>query len=828
MLIRELTALAFLCLWNFSHGGLRRLNDYVMHYEGLTYSTTDLHDAHSRVKRSISTDAHLNFNAHGQTFSLRLSPDTSIFSRDAVIDRGHGKVEKLDTSHLYQGELAGQPGSSVVGAIIDGTFRGYVKTLDETYYIEPSSYYFKSPQKFHSIIYADRRVKERVKRGEPHQPHCGQANPITKEWMESVQNSGVEQPDRPKRGTNSFSGRDNLYHNLYSESLNRQKRAPASNAKVCTLFMQSDPMLWIELRTEGKDAISIQREISGIFLTHVAGLKNIYEATTFKNSDSPGISYSGITFQVNKVQIQNDSACSQVNTNQFCNPYIDVSNFLNLNSLANHDDFCLAYMFTYRDFSQGTLGLAWVGAKGRVSGGICEQYKEYNEGGKRTFKSLNTGIVTFENYQQRVPTKVSILTFAHEVGHNFGSPHDYPAECMPYTKLKNDAGNFIMFAQATSGDRTNNNQFSPCSLNNISLVLDEIFNQNNGKINCFKDIGVAFCGNMLVEEGEECDCGYADQCQDKCCNPRPVDAGADASEACKLKPGYKCSSADPCCKNCQFDDATRMCSPETECSNETNCNGVAKTCPKPAAKEDYTPCNSMTQVCRAGDCKDSICQRFGWEECSSTLEQADSTELCYISCKANGSATAPCISSASLTLAADAPKFKEMIDSINGGLAIRKPAGSHCDNMQGYCDAFFKCRRVDADGPLARLKNLLFNPATLNTIKEWIVVHWWAVLLMAIGLILFMALFIKICSVHTPSSNPSKKPARALTLPRRRPRGEQPQAAERRPQVPQGPPPPYGAPSAPPGGPPPGKGKKRRAKDLRYQADIELHPHQRV
>ena len=42
--------------------------------------------------------------------------------------------------------------------------------------------------------------------------------------------------------------------------------------------------------------------------------------------------------------------------------------------------------------------------------------------------------------------------------------------------------------------------------------------------------------------------------------------------------------------------------------------------------------------------------------------------------------------------------------------------------MQGYCDAFYKCRRVDADGPLARLKNLLFNPATLNTIKEWIVV----------------------------------------------------------------------------------------------------------
>ena len=49
-------------------------------------------------------------------------------------------------------------------------------------------------------------------------------------------------------------------------------------------------------------------------------------------------------------------------SNPFCKPNIDVSNFLNINSLRNHDDFCLAYVFTYRDFTGGTLGLAWVGA----------------------------------------------------------------------------------------------------------------------------------------------------------------------------------------------------------------------------------------------------------------------------------------------------------------------------------------------------------------------------------------------------------------------------------------------------------------------------------
>ena len=57
-----------------------------------------------------------------------------------------------------------------------------------------------------------------------------------------------------------------------------------------------------------------------------------------------------------------------------------------------------------------------------ASGGICERWKEYQEAHQRVHKSLNTGIVTLINYGTPVPPKVSTLTFAHEVGHNFGSP----------------------------------------------------------------------------------------------------------------------------------------------------------------------------------------------------------------------------------------------------------------------------------------------------------------------------------------------------------------------------------------------------------------------
>lgn len=48
--------------------------------------------------------------------------------------------------------------------------------------------------------------------------------------------------------------------------------------------------------------------------------------------------------------------------------------------------------------------------------------------------------------------------------------------------------------------------------------------------------------------------------------------------------------------------------------------------------------------------------------------------------------------------------------------------GSPCNDFKGYCDVFMKCRLVDADGPLARLKKAIFNPELYENIAEWIVV----------------------------------------------------------------------------------------------------------
>lgn len=142
---------------------------------------------------------------------------------------------------------------------------------------------------------------------------------------------------------------------------------------------------------------------------------------------------------------------------------------------------------------------------------------------------------------------------------------------------------------------------------------------------------------------------------------------------------------------------------------------------------------------------------------SNIVPNIDKRKLCELACQ-NGTDPSSCRSTS---------EFAHVVGLPVGGISLRP--GSPCDNFQGYCDVFLKCRAVDAEGPLARLKNLLFNKETLLTVAQWVTEFWWAVLLMGIAFIIFMGLFIKCCAVHTPSSNPKKPPARRISETLRRP-----------------------------------------------------------
>lgn len=444
---------------------------------------------------------------------------------------------------------------------------------------------------------------------------------------------------------------------------------------------------------------------------HVEALNSIYNNLPFYDSTKENY-FVGLQFMIYRTKIITEEQCKNktVLSNEelkLCEPYLDVSTFLNYVSLDNYTDYCLAYTFTARDFTDGTLGLAWVAKLTGSVGGVCERRQSL----QGIPKSLNSGIVTVVNYQARVPEAVSQITFAHEVGHNFGSEHDPDdSVCSPGA---NKGGNFIMYRRATTGTDRNNRNFSECSRDQMGPIVHALVSNPNKF--CFKQYTGSLCGNGIVEEGEQCDCGYGTDCKETCC----YDASHEANK-CKLKPGVQCSpSQGPCCQNsCKFASSNTVCMQSNECLNNVTCSGNNASCPRFDSrffKPDKTECNTGTQVCKAGICSGSICEKYEMEQCflegNLRDKNQDKAVLCHLAC----------IGEKTNHKCVDSFKIEEMMRPNSTDGFVLKP-GSPCVGTLGYCDIFSKCRSVDGEGPLLRLKKFLLNPVILSSIRQWITV----------------------------------------------------------------------------------------------------------
>ncbi|XP_042301200.1 disintegrin and metalloproteinase domain-containing protein 20-like [Sceloporus undulatus] len=169
------------------------------------------------------------------------------------------------------------------------------------------------------------------------------------------------------------------------------------------------------------------------------------------------------------------------------------------------------------------------------------------------------------------------VLFAHELGHNLGMNHD-GEHCTCEQK------SCIMAAFPEDVG-----QFSNCS------YIDYFKHRNAHCLLIPTDPGNKFrfkyCGNKIVEKGEQCDCGSEVQCQlDPCCQSN-----------CKFHSGVVCSIGQ-CCANCQYRPAGTVCRERVNaCDLPEYCNGTSEWCPEDVYIQDGASCNDDAH-CYHGNC----------------------------------------------------------------------------------------------------------------------------------------------------------------------------------------------------------------------------------
>ncbi|XP_073910719.1 disintegrin and metalloproteinase domain-containing protein 9 isoform X2 [Castor canadensis] len=215
----------------------------------------------------------------------------------------------------------------------------------------------------------------------------------------------------------------------------------------------------------------------------------------------------------------------------------------------------------------GTAGMAFVGT-------VCSRS---HAGGINVF-----GQITVETFASIV---------AHELGHNLGMNHDDGRDCFCGAKS-------CIMNSGASGSRN----FSSCSAEDFEKLT-----LNKGG-NCLLNIpkpdeaySAPFCGNKLVDPGEECDCGTPKDCElDPCCE----------GSTCKLKSFAECAYGD-CCKDCQFLPGGTLCRGKTnECDVPEYCNGSSQFCQPDVFIQNGYPCQNSKAYCYNGMCQyyDAQCQ----------------------------------------------------------------------------------------------------------------------------------------------------------------------------------------------------------------------------
>lgn len=344
-----------------------------------------------------------------------------------------------------------------------------------------------------------------------------------------------------------------------------------------------------------------------------------------------------------------DSSCpgtpaSTTPWNQACSDSVDIQDRLNLFSAwrgtLQDDNSHWTLLSTCNTGS--AVGLAWLG-QACVSTSMSTNGSTTGNGASTTGSETVSGA----NVVVRTQGASEWQIIAHETGHTFGAVHDCTSstcassstvsssQCCPLSSGTCDAGEKYIMNPSTSSGITD---FSPCSIGNICSALG----RNSVKSTCLSDnkgvttISGQQCGNGIVEDGEDCDCGGEESCGDNaCCEPT----------TCKFKTGAVCDdSNEACCSSCQLASNGTICRATTgSCDPAETCTGASAVCPADVTSPNGDSCGSGLK-CASGQCtsRDLQCKTIMGSYTTGNDTYACDSSGCTLSCASPEFGTGVC------------------------------------------------------------------------------------------------------------------------------------------------------------------------------------------
>uniref|UniRef100_A0A3P8V618 ADAM metallopeptidase domain 17 n=1 Tax=Cynoglossus semilaevis TaxID=244447 RepID=A0A3P8V618_CYNSE len=602
------------------------LSSMLSHFDVLPLSSLT---AHSVRRRDVQTESHvekmLSFNALQRQFRLYLRTSNDLFTDDfraVVVDEdGREHSYPVNRHNYFTGHVIGWEENSRVQAHIDDhEFSAHIVTDHAEYNIEPLWRFISAPPDGRLLIYRSEDIRNLTRLQQP--SVCGYVSSDSSHLLpESVRTNMLDQARR--------------------QVLDHRKN-------TCPLLLVADHRFFKHMgRQEESTTLNYLIEL-------IDRVDDIYRNTSWDEE------FVGYGVQIQQIIIEKfPTAVSpgQSHFNMRGSPVDgrdvwDVKKLLeqfSVDMAEKASNVCLAHLFTYQDFDEGTLGLAYVApSKPDIPGGLCSK-------GNFLPIYLNTGLTSTKNYGKTILTKEADLVTTHELGHNFGAEHD-PDNIPRCAPRADQGGKFVMYPIAVSGDHVNNKIFSNCSKRSIVMRL------RAKAPSCFKERNVNVCGNSRVEPGEECDPGLLNINSDPCC-----------SEDCRLRPGAQCSDRNAaCCKGCRFQAEGVVCQEpiNTTCKGHSYCTGNSSECPPPEDAPDHTECLDSGQ-CVSGECV-PFCQAV-LELLPCACNETHST--CKVCCRSNSGLCAP---------------YREQ-----GGNFLFLRKGKPC--TVGFCDGAGKCMKQVQD-----------------------------------------------------------------------------------------------------------------------------------